>query len=267
MTNTILLIVNPVSGGKKSKKILPNIISDLESNNFKLEIIESEFRGHINKILQTFNIKDYYCCCIVGGDGSFHEAINGLMIRSDHYKIPLCLIPSGSGNSLARDIDILDYKKSIEKIVNGKPLYIDIAQIECKNQKIYSFNIAGWGMVASIGEKAEQFRWLGTSRYTILSLFEIIFKKTNQAQITFYDKNNIRHDLDDKFMFAMISNTVHTGKGMKIAPKAKLNDGLLDLVLIKDTSRFKLLNLMNKLFSGNHIHDSIVEYRYISKSY
>ena len=148
---------------------------------------------------------------------------------------------------------------------SSSPLYIDIAQIECKNQKIYSFNIAGWGMVASIGEKAEKFRWLGASRYTILSLFEIIFKKTNQAQITFYDKNNIRHDLDDKFMFAMISNTVHTGKGMKIAPKAKLNDGLLDLVLIKDTSRFKLLNLMNKLFSGNHIHDSIVEYRYISK--
>lgn len=52
---------------------------------------------------------------------------------------------------------------------------------------------------------------------------------------------------------------------MKIAPKAKLNDGLIDLVLIKDASRFKLLKLMSKLFSGNHIYDNSVEYSKISK--
>ena len=66
-------------------------------------------------------------------------------------------------------------------------------------------------------------------------------------------------------MFAVLCNTIHTGKGMKIAPKAKLNDGLIDLVLIKDASRLKLLILMSKLFSGKHIYDDIVEYVQLSK--
>jgi len=261
----ILLIINPVSGKKKSKKLLPDTILALKNNNFELEIIKSEYKGHIEKILNTYNIKNYDSCCIMGGDGSFHEAINGLMKRTDKLKIPLSLIPAGSGNSLGRDLNILNLQDAINNIVNGNKKSIDIAEISCNNYKIYNFNIAGWGMVANIGINAEKYRWLGTSRYTILSLFEIIFKKTNNANITYYDKNNKKYQLKNDFMFAVICNTIHTGKGMKIAPRAKLNDGLMDLVLIKDAPRLKLLKLMPKLFTGKHINDNIVEYMHISK--
>ena len=261
----ILLIVNPVSGKQISKKLLPNTILELKNNNFKLKIIESEYKGHIEKILNSYDIKNYDYCCIMGGDGSFHEAINGLMNRDDQFKIPLSLIPAGSGNSLARDLNILDFKKAIKNIINRNIKNIDIAEISYNDQKIYSFNIVGWGMVANIGINAEKYRWLGTSRYTILSLFEIIFKKTNNANITYYDENNKKYELKNDFIFAVICNTIHTGKGMKIAPRAKLNDGLMDLILIKDVSRLKLLQLMPKLFTGKHINDNAVEYIHVSR--
>lgn len=263
--HTVLLIVNPISGKKAAKKILPTVVSEFEKNQLQIKIIESEYKGHIESILNTYSIEDYYFCCIIGGDGSFHEAVNGLMKRSDNLKVPLCLVPAGSGNSLARDLGILDLKIAINSIINGKKLSVDISKIDCGNQRIYTFNIAGWGMVATVGINAERFRWLGTSRYTILSIFEIIFKKTNSANIVYYDKDNKKHELNDNFMFAVLCNTIHTGKGMKIAPKAKLNDGLIDLVLIKDASRLKLLRLMSKLFSGKHIYDDIVEYVQLSK--
>jgi len=263
--HTVLLIVNPISGKKAAKKILPTVVSEFEKNQLQIKIIESEYKGHIESILNTYSIEDYYFCCIIGGDGSFHEAVNGLMKRSDNLKVPLCLVPAGSGNSLARDLGILDLKIAINSIINGKKLSVDISKIDCDNQRIYTFNIAGWGMVATVGINAERFRWLGTSRYTILSIFEIIFKKTNSANIVYYDKDNKKHELNDNFMFAVLCNTIHTGKGMKIAPKAKLNDGLIDLVLIKDASRLKLLRLMSKLFSGKHIYDDIVEYVQLSK--
>ena len=261
----ILLIVNPVSGKKKYAKLLPNTKLEFEKNNFKLEIVKSEYKGHIEKILNTYNIKNYNSCCIMGGDGSFHEAINGLMKRSDKLKIPLSLIPAGSGNSLGRDLNILNLKDAINNIVIDNKKSIDIAEINCNNQRIYNFNIAGWGMVANIGINAEKYRWLGTSRYTILSLFEIIFKKTNNLKIKYYDRTNNVYELKGNYIFAVICNTIHTGKGMKIAPKAKLNDGLIDLVLIKNASRIKLLKLMPKLFTGKHINDDIVEYIHISK--
>ena len=185
----ILLIVNPVSGKKTSKKLLSKTILELEKNNFELEIIKSKYKGHIKKILNTHNIQKYYCCCIMGGDGSFHEAINGLIIRADNFKIPLALIPAGSGNSLCRDLNILKFEDAIKNIIINKKQNIDIAEISFNNHKIYSFNIIGWGMVANIGINAEKYRWIGTSRYKILSLFEIIFKKTNRTIITYYDKN------------------------------------------------------------------------------
>jgi diacylglycerol kinase (ATP) len=260
----ILLIVNPVSGKRDSKKILPNVILRLK-NKYKVEIIESEFKGHIEKILYTYQIQNYHFCCIVGGDGSFHEAINGLMDRKDQVRIPLALLPTGSGNSLARDLGILNLKTAFQKIISNKISKLDIAQINYNNKTVYSFNIVGWGMVATVGVKAEKFRWLGTSRYTLLSLFEVIFKQTNKATIEYYDCNKKKYIINGNFMFAALCNTIHTGKGMKIAPKAKLNDGLIDLVLIKDASRFKLLKLMSKLFSGMHIYDKSVEYSKISK--
>ena len=121
------------------------------------------------------------------------------------------------------------------------------------------------GMVGSVGKKAEKYRWLGGSRYTILSLLEIVFKKTYDANITIYDCNDQKSSLNGKFMFIMVCNTIHTGKGMKIAPKAILDDGFFDLVLIKDAPRLKLLNLMSKLFSGKHILDQLVQYKKIQK--
>ena len=131
----ILLIVNPVSGKKISSKLLPNTISEFKKNDFNLEIVESKYKGHIQEILNSYNIEYYYCCCIMGGDGSFHEAINGLMKRPDKLKIPLSLIPAGSGNSLARDLNILNLQDAINNIVNGKKRNIDIAEINCKNDK------------------------------------------------------------------------------------------------------------------------------------
>ena len=57
--------------------------------------------------------------------------------------MPLCLVPAGSGNSLARDLGILDLKIAINSIINGKKISIDISKIDCNNQSIYTFNIAG----------------------------------------------------------------------------------------------------------------------------
>ena len=260
-----LLIVNPVSGTKKYQNILTDTKSALKKNNIDIEIIKSKYIGHIEKIVNEYEITQINCICIIGGDGSLHEAINGLIKRKDKLKLPLALIPSGSGNSLSRDLNILKPKDAIKALIQQNKMDIDVAKINYENNKIYSFNITGWGMVANIGIKAEKYRWLGTSRYTILSLIEIFLKNTSDAKITYYDKNNKKHQIKDKFMFIVACNTVHTGKGMKIAPQAKLNDGLLDLILIKNASRIKLLQLMPKLFNGTHINSSAVEYIQIDK--
>ena len=264
--NKILLIVNPVSGNKNSTKILPNIKSILKKEFDLTDIIKTEYPNHIEEIVLNYNFDALHCICIIGGDGSFHEAINGMLNRKDQKKIPLALIPSGSGNSLCRDLDLLDPLKATKNIINQNKMKIDILKITDYNQNIiYSFNIVGWGMVTDIGIKAEKYRWLGTSRYTILSLLQILLKRTRFANIVYTNNNNKKNEINKELMFIMLSNTIHTGKGMKIAPKAKLNDGLVDLLLIENISRFKLLKLMPKLFTGQHIDDTDVQYTQVKE--
>ena len=60
-----------------------------------------------------------------------------------------------------------------------------------------------------------------------------------------------------------IRDRIHTGRGMKMAPKANLNDGLIDLILVREAGRVKLLKMFPKVFDGNHINDPIVEYHQV----
>jgi diacylglycerol kinase (ATP) len=58
---------------------------------------------------------------------------------------------------------------------------------------------------------------------------------------------------------------MHTGKGMKMAPKAKLNDGLIDIILFRKASKLRVFKIFTEVFSGNHINDPLVEYYQVSK--
>ena len=66
-------------------------------------------------------------------------------------------------------------------------------------------------------------------------------------------------------MFVIACNTIHTGKAMRIAPKSKFDDGKIDLIIVRNTSRIELLKLFPKLFTGEHVKSKLVEYRQVQK--
>ena len=89
---------------------------------------------------------------------------------------------------------------------------------------------------------------------------EVLRHKKRCARVTI-DGNAIGAD----FAFIIGCNTIHTGKGMKMAPLARLNDGLIDLIIVRKVSRLKLLKLFPKVFSGKHIGDPSVDYRQVKQ--
>ena len=120
----------------------------------------------------------------------------------------------------------------------------------------YCINLIGWGLVADVGERAEQLRWLGPSRHTASSVIEIFLKKNRRASLVM-DGKTVASD----FTFIGACNSVHIGKGMKMAPHAKLDDGLIDLVVVQaGITRRRLLSVLPKLFDGRHIKEPEVDY-------
>ena len=251
-----LLIVNPHSGKKNSLNILNQIKPIFNSNDIILEIIKTKYAGHAKNIAHEINLNNYDGLVAIGGDGTLNEIINGMLTRKDEKKVPLGLIPGGSGNSYLHDLKLTEPLIATNAIIKNKTQAMDVAKIEIENKIQYSINMIGWGLVTDIGNKAEKYRWLGTSRYTMLSILEVFTYKSRPATLMMEKKT-----IKDDFTFIIACNSIHIGNGMKMAPRAKLNDGLIDLIIVKsDVSKIRLLSTLPKLFDGTHINQAEVSY-------
>tara|TARA_B100000965_G_scaffold404015_1_gene433611 strand:- start:852 stop:1739 length:888 start_codon:yes stop_codon:yes gene_type:complete len=256
----LYLTVNPFGGHKKGPKILKEVMPLFDENNIQLNVIETEYAGHNKKIAMEVDMNGYDGFCCIGGDGTMSEVINGVMNRKDLNRLPLGLITGGTGNSFMHDINCLDPIEATKRIIDGKRRKIDIFSCKTPDKLFYGFNILGWGIPTDANLLADKMRWIGSQRYNLASILEVLSHRKRFARVSI-DNNSIASD----FAFIIGCNTIHTGKGMKMAPLARLDDGLIDLIIVRKVSRFKLLKLFPKVFAGNHISDPGVDYRQVKK--
>ena len=251
-----IITVNPHGGKKLGPRLLNRVKPLFEAKGIELFVVETTFAGHAKELANQLNITEYDGFIGIGGDGTLHEIINGMLSRHDGRKIPIGIIPGGSGNSYMHDLQLTDPLKAAKAIINGKTRALDTAKVEVNHIIKYSNNMIGWGLVTDVGNQAEHFRWLGTNRYTILSVVEVLRHKSRPATLIMDDKK-----IEDEFTFIIACNSIHVGKGMKMAPKARLDDGLIDLIVIRSgVSRTRLLQVLPKLFDGSHINVPELEY-------
>ena len=256
----VYLIYNPLSGNRRATSILEKVKPIFEKGKLKYEIIETQYAGHARDLANTLPYEGYDGLCVIGGDGTMHEIINGMLKREDGAKIPIGLIAGGTGNSFMHHVDALDPEVAARRILTGRRRKVDIARANANGEIIYGFNIVGWGLPTDIIETAAKIKWIGSQCYNIASLIEVLRNKPRLARVTI-DKKKIAGD----YGFILGCNTIHTGTAMKMAPLAQINDGLIDLIVVRKAGRLKLLYLFTKLFSGRHIGDPAVEYHQVKQ--
>jgi YegS/Rv2252/BmrU family lipid kinase len=252
------LLVNPKGGHKRGLEIYEKVKHIFSSAGTNITVLHTEYAGHAFDFANTLDFVGYDGLCAIGGDGTMYELINGMLKRDDNHKIPIGLITGGTGNSFMYDVDCLDPIDAAKRIVQHNLRPLDIAKVNANGELFYSFNIIGWGLATDAGKLAEKLRWLGGVRYDVASIIEVLKGKDRIATLTL-DEEVIK----ENFIFIIGCNTIHTGKAMKMAPLAQLNDGKIDLIIVRKTSRINLLKLFPKLFSGDHIKSPLVEYRQV----
>jgi YegS/Rv2252/BmrU family lipid kinase len=249
------LVVNPHGGNKKGLSILEKVKPIFKEAGAEIEIKETRYAGHARTMANTLDFGGFDGFCAIGGDGTMHEIVNGMLSRDDKKKIPIGLITGGTGNSFMHDLDCLDPLVAAKRIVTGRLRDVDIAEVDAAGEKIYAFNIVGWGLPTDINLLAEKMRWLGGQRYNAASILEVIKNTVRLAKISI-DGQNIAGD----YGFILGCNTIHTGNAMKMAPLAQIDDGLIDLLVVRKAGRMKLLKLFTKIFKGGHVGDPAVVY-------
>jgi YegS/Rv2252/BmrU family lipid kinase len=249
-----VVIVNPHGGTRRGPAVLESVKPAFDAAGAKLDVHVSKHAGHVAEIAKSINTEDYDGVCVVGGDGTIHEAINGLMQQSQRTSTPLGFIPAGSGNSVLRHLNGLEPLEAVRRILAGHLQRLDVVRVTMSNQVMYSVNIVGWGSVVDISLTAERLRALGPSRYTVAALCHILRPKQRRAKLVLGGKT-----FEDQYVFVIACNTKFTGKGMQLAPDAELDDGKMDVVVVRPTSRWQMFKLMNKIYDGSHLALPCVE--------
>ena len=135
------ITVNPHGGKKKGLHILEQVLPVFESVNAEVTVLKTEYAGHTRDLARETVMSEYNGFCCIGGDGTMHEAINGMMTRQDGQRFPIGLITGGTGNSFMHDLDCLDPVNAAKRIITGRRRPIDI--LECDADGVHLKTIQG----------------------------------------------------------------------------------------------------------------------------
>jgi diacylglycerol kinase (ATP) len=215
-----LFIINPISGGKKKDGVPELIEKYLDTNLFKPVIVFSDGVSHARQIAKEA-VDKFDLVVAVGGDGTVNEVASAIVGSNT----TLGIVPFGSGNGLSRFLNIpMDAQKAIQTLGTGKTVSIDSAKL---NGQPF-FNMAGMGFDAHISEVFSHTKKRGFITYIKSSIREVISYKPQNYHLEIDGKIYDR----EAFMLSF-ANSSQYGNDAHISPQASVQDGLLDVCIIK----------------------------------
>ncbi|CAG8495612.1 15529_t:CDS:2 [Acaulospora colombiana] len=176
------IFINPNSGTGKAVKIFEKEVKPIfDAAGCKCDIVVTNGRDDAKrKIIEASDLQNYDAIVVVSGDGIVHEVVNGLLSRKDEsfIKIPIGVIPAGSGNALNVCLHGETINSSMQHsaltIIKGVPMDVDICSITQEDGEYFSFLSQTYGATADCDLRTENLRWIGDSRFTLGVLMAIL---------------------------------------------------------------------------------------------
>ncbi|MDA3778956.1 MAG: YegS/Rv2252/BmrU family lipid kinase [Bacteroidales bacterium] len=245
----ILFIVNPHSGRNKALKIVKKI----SALNLGIACIITKNLLELDNIFKE-NIDKYKAFIIVGGDGTVNETLKYLFEKEDKF---LGVLPAGSGNGFSRELGFRKSLNSLVKDINkGESMNLDLLSVN--NNKC--INVAGIGFDSFVAHCFEKSKNRGLKTYILSTLKSIFIFKPFHASLLIDNKK-----IEGKFQMITFANTRQFGNNAIIAPQAKPNDGIFEVVLIKPFPFYLYPFFVVKLFSGQLKDSKYITYLKVLK--
>jgi len=256
-----IVIVNPQAGNGRTEKIWPNIESALGKSIGSFEVLQTTCRGDATDLSRRILAVDTVRIVAVGGDGHLNEVLNGF-IENDLPVNPearLSFVMTGTGCDFQRSLGISGkWQNAAAKLKDAKVRKIDVGKVTYtaadKTQKIRYFdNIASFGLSGAVDHCLEHSRlrnYLGGSPLFLWVTIKTVFSHPNQS-IRFRIDDGPEEEICSRL--GLLANGRYFGGAMHAAPEAELDDGLLDLLMLKEISVAKFLWHLPKIYKGTHL--------------
>ncbi len=244
MSQEIALLTNPTSGKGKGAHIASRALPRLREAGFLVRNLVGRDADEALNLAHQCVADDLETLVVVGGDGMVNLALQAVA----ESETRLGLIPAGTGNDVARYFDIPrnDTAAATDVVIGGKERRVDLARIGTT----YFLTVLAAGFDAVVNERANRMTWpKGQMRYHLATLAEL---RTLKPIPYVLEIDGEQHRFDATMV--AVGNGPSFGGGLRITEGAVLDDGLLDVVIIRPMSRTTLLRTYPKLFKGTHVH-------------
>ena len=242
-------ILNPKSGkGKKNKGMEQQIKDSCKSRQLKYHIYYTTCPGdateYVRSMIRISSEKQRFIC--VGGDGTINEIVNSAPCNPN---VEFGVIPKGSGNDFARNFSNHKNFSNIDALIDGEAVSLDL--IKCNNS--YCVNMVNIGFDCSVVKEAERlkkFKLVTAGLSYILGVVVALFKPFGTKMKIIFDDGEV---IDDVLTLTAIGNGRFCGGGFKTSPLALLDDGIMDVCIVKKISRLTFISLVSKYKKGTFL--------------
>ena len=243
MPEQIALLTNPTSGRGKGARVSSAVAPRLRDAGFTVRELAGRDADEALELAHRCVADEMETLAVVGGDGMVHLAVQALAGSQTR----LGLVPAGTGNDVARYLDLprKDVHAATDVLIGGKERTIDLAKVGAR----YYVTVLAAGFDAKVNERANQMTWpRGQMRYNLATLAEL---RTFRPIPYVLDLDGEQHRFDA--MMVAVGNGPSFGGGLRITEGALLDDGILDVVVIRPMSKTELVRTYPKLFKGTHV--------------
>ncbi|WDL95766.1 diacylglycerol/lipid kinase family protein [Alicyclobacillus sp. ALC3] len=252
------VVVNPASAGGKTREQWPMIAGVAEGLGITLDPVFTEGPGHATELTREALRAGHQTIVVVGGDGSVHEVVNGFF-ESDRPLNPsaaLGMIARGTGCDFIRTLNMpKSVGQALQALRDGPEHVIDLCRCDYirhdgSSGRRYFANVGGVGIGGATVERVNQTskRFGGWFSFMAGALLTLLTYEGKEVEIVL-DGNRT---LSGRYHGVIVANGRYFGGGMKIAPDAALDDGLLNVILLGDLTRSEVFSNFLRIYRGTH---------------
>ena len=249
MPHKIKLILNPTANHGRSLQVAADLRTLV--TNQPADWSGTEYPGHAIEIARQAGENGYDLVMALGGDGTVHEVVNGLMQVPQGNRPALGIVPLGSGNDFANILGIpADPGKALLSAINGQAHPLDVGSVRDENNRLEYFdNTIGMGFDSLVNMYTRKITAIHGFLMYFVALMITIFRNFDPIDLH-VETDHETWDL--RSLMLALGNGPREGGGFIITPDAKLDDGLLNYVTIKNISRLMMLRLVPEVMKGTH---------------
>ena len=247
----IRLIYNKSAGQNKGGEIISEVIGRLSENGFEVTAFRASRENSCEDFIAN-TPEDTYGIVVAGGDGTINKAVN--FMKKHNINVPLGIIPAGTSNDFALHLGVYgDIDKAVDRIIEGNVEGVDIGKVNDR----YYVNILAAGMFSGTSHKTDKRlkEMLGHASYFITAAREPFEQKPFKIRIETEDGI-----VEEDVVVVMIFNGSSVGRIKLFSDNSSVQDGLLDIVILRNGKMVETLKILNEFEDGKFVNNDNVAY-------